>query len=237
ARPRRRAAPPRHGGRRRGLRVVSQPAKERSLNPVHVVLLNAQLVMGLDLSQAYNTQVFSDDQDPADRELPGEGAFMSIVQPRAALRLIYPMSEYQLEYQAGYTFYDFDPGDSELFHQAELRGTWEVGESTNVEAVEQVQYGSGNTLRQLDTTTIGVTEFTAARTRYILNHGRLTYRTELGTVTQFDGTLSYLLRRSLDPESSDIPVFNYDTLAPEADLGLTRNIDEDNQIGLRTHYN
>jgi hypothetical protein len=197
----------------------------------HVLLLNGQLILGVDLSQGYSTSILT---EQAGAYTDG---FVTTLGPRVAGRLLYPMSEYQLEYQGGLTVYDFDPSDNELSHQAELRGNWQLGETTQLEAIEQVQYGSGNTLRQLDTASVGITELAAARTRYILNHGRLTLRSDIGTSTSVDGTLSYLLRRSLDDPAGDVPVFNYDTFAPEADVGITRHLDDDNQVGLRVHYN
>lgn len=196
----------------------------------HVLLLNGQLILGVDLTQGYSTSILTEEIGNY------SDGFVSTVGPRVVGRLLNPMSEYQLEYQAGLTVYNFDLPDNELFNQGELRGHWQLGEETEVEAIEQVQYGSGNTLRQLDTAEVGITELAGARTRYVLNHGRVTLRTELGTTTAFDTTLSYLLRRSLDNEAGDIPVFNYDTFAPEFDAGITKNLDDDNQLGIRSHY-
>jgi hypothetical protein len=211
---------------------------------IAILLLNGQLTFGLDLSQSYNTAVFtghiSEDPCPGVSQPPPtycpEPAPVNNVKPSASARMLYDRSGYYLEYEGDYTFYDFDPLSSELAHNGDLRGRWELGTSTVFEATELVGYGSSNTVRQLDVMAEGSLGLAASRSRFLLNIGRLAMNTTLGSTTDLAVVGVYSFRRTLDNPDSDIPMFNFDGFEPRFQIGLERSLDDDNAIGVRLEY-
>ena len=209
-----------------------------------ILLLNGQLTLGLDVSQSYNSAVFtgtvSEVRCPGVPQPPPvycpEPAPVNEIKPSASARLLYPRSGYYIEYEGDYTFYDFDPTNSELAHNGDLRGRWELGTSTVFEATELVGYGSSNTVRQLDVMAEGSLGLAAARSRFLLNVGRLALNSTLGSTTDIALVASYTFRRTLDDPRTDIPLFNYDGFEPRVQLGLERALNEDNTVGLRGEY-
>ncbi|MBI2895811.1 MAG: hypothetical protein HYY06_19800 [Deltaproteobacteria bacterium] len=200
------------------------------MSPVHVLLLGGQLILGAELSQAYNSAVIRDEAGDT------HGGTMSVFGPRAHGRLTYDTSDYLLEYVGGFTFYDFDASDAELSHRGELRGHWQIGSTATADAFEQLTYGTDNTLRQMDVVRAASPEVSSQLTHYILNHGRIGYHFEIGDTTTFDAAASYLFRRTLDGVTTDNPIITFDSLSPQVELDLMRALNDDNQIGMRAVY-
>lgn len=209
---------------------------------IAILLLNGQLTFGLDLSQSYNTAVFTGDvrdDCPGSPAVPTpcpEPAPVNNVKPGASARLLYDQSAYYLEYEGDFTFFDFDLQNSEAAHNGDLRARWEIGDSTVFEATELVGYGSSNTVRQLDVMSEGSVGLAASRSRFLLNIGRLALNTTLGSTTDLAVVAVYSFRRTLDNLETDIPVFNFDGFEPRFQIGLERALDEDNSIGVRLEY-
>lgn len=208
-----------------------------------ILLLNGQLTFGLDLSQSYNSAVFTG--ETTDEPCPGaegppyycpEGAPVNNLRPNASARLLYDRSGYYLEYEGDYTFYDFDPANSELSHNGDLRARWELGTNTVFEATELVGYGSTNTIRQLDVMSEGSMGLAASRSRFLMNIGRLALNTNLGNTTDLSAIALYTFRRTLDNPDTDIPLFNFDGFEPRMQVALDRSLDDDNGIGIRLEY-
>lgn len=210
-----------------------------------ILLLNGQLTFGLDVSQAYNTAVITD--EISEEPCPGvsqpppvycpEPAPVNNFRPRASARLLYDQSAYYLEYEGDFTMYDFNPTEnSEIAHNGDLRARWELGTSTVFEATELVGYGSSNTIRQLDVMAEGTLGLSAARSRFLLNIGRLSLDTTLGSTTDLQIVTVYSFRRTLDDPNTDIPLFNFDSFSPRFQVALDRSLNEDNGVGIRLEY-
>lgn len=215
------------------------------MSPTAILLLAGQFTLGLDLSQAYNTAVFTGNATldcPGVPHPPGqevycpEPAFVNQLRPSASARLLYDRSGYYLEFEGDYTFYAFDPTNSELASNADLRGRWELGDTTVFEATELVGYGSSNTIRQIDVMAEGSMGLAAARSRFLTNVGRLALTTELGNTTDLGIVANYTFRRTMDDPNTDIPLFNYDGFEPRLQVVLERDLNEDNAVGIRLEY-